>query len=217
MKFFVIIKENSERLPNKNFLQLNGSPLYEHLLAELKGQKVYVDTDSDEVFDNLLLSEIECYRRKKHFVELENDSSFGVSPVLLMVENFLDNYVKDDNEIIVTPHVTSPFIKLSTILDASKMLKSGYDSVQACTEHNEFTYFQGHPVNFNHDVVQKTQDLEPIIMGNGAFFIFTKKTFKKYKNRAGEKPYFYPLAFPEGIEIDNKQDFELAKAVTHVK
>ena len=217
MKFFVIIKENSERLPNKNFLQLNGSPLYWHLLSELKGQEVYVDTDSEEVYNNLLLSEVECYRRKKQFVELENDSSFGVSPVLLMVENFLDNYVEDENEIIVTPHVTSPFIKLSTILDASKMLKSGYDSVQACTEHHEFTYFQGHPVNFNHDVVQKTQDLEPIIMGNGAFFIFTKKTFKKYKNRAGEKPYFYPLAFPEGIEIDNKQDFELAKAVTHVK
>ena len=65
--------------------------------------------------------------------------------------------------------------------------------------------------------MQKTQDLEPIIMGNGAFFIFTKKMFKKFKNRTGEKPYFYPLAFPECIEIDNKEDFELAKAVIHVQ
>jgi CMP-N-acetylneuraminic acid synthetase len=130
-----------------------------------------------------------------------------------MVEIFLDTYVEDDNEIIVTPHVTSPFIKLSTILDASKMLEHGYDSVQACTELQEFTYFRGKPVNFNHDVVQKTQDLEPVIMGNGAFFIFTKKTFKKYKNRTGENPYFYPLTFPESLEIDNKGDWELATRV----
>ena len=60
-------------------------------------------------------------------------------------------------------------------------------------------------------VVQKTQDLTPIIMGNGAFFIFTKKTFKKYKNRVGGNPYFYPLDFKEAIEIDNEEDFELAE------
>jgi len=217
MKFFVIIKEKSDRLPNKNFLPLNNILLYEHLLTELNGQEVYVDTDSQEILDKLSDTDIICYKRNNKFIELENDSSFSVSPVLLMVENFLDTYVKDDNEIIVTPHVTSPFIKLSTIIDASKMLQSGYDSVQACTEHQEFTYFRGKPVNFNHDVVQKTQDLEPVIMGNGAFFIFTKKTFKKYKNRSGENPYFYPLTFPEGIEIDNKEDFELAKLITYVK
>ena len=213
MKFFVIIKEKSERLPNKNFLLLKNIPLYQHLLAELNGQEVYVDTDSQEIYENLTNSNVTCYKRDQRFVELENDGNFGVSPVLLMVENFLDTYVEDDNEIIVTPHVTSPFIRLSTIKDASKKLKSGYDSVQACTEHQEFTYFHGKPVNFNHDVVQKTQDLEPVIMGNGAFFIFTKKTFKKYKNRTGENPYFYPLTFPESLEIDNKGDWELATRV----
>lgn len=217
MKFFVIIKEKSERLPNKNFLLLKNIPLYQHLLAELNGQEVYVDTDSQEIYDNLSDSNVTCYKRDQRFVELENDRGFGVSPVLLMVENFLDTYVEDDNEIIVTPHVTSPFIRLSTIKDASRMLDSGYDSVQACTKHHEFTYFKGNPVNFDHDVVQKTQDLEPVVMGNGAFFIFTKKMFKKFKNRAGNNPYFYPLNFPESIEIDNKEDFELAKAVAYVK
>ena len=53
MKFFVIIKEKSERLPNKNFLLLKNMPLYNHLLAELNGQEVYVDTDSQEIYDNL--------------------------------------------------------------------------------------------------------------------------------------------------------------------
>jgi len=132
---------------------------------------------------------------------------------LLMTENFLDKYVNDDSEIIVTPFVTSPFIKLSTILDAVNHLNKGYDTIQACTEHQEFTYFDGKPINFDENIVQKTQDLKPIVMGNGAFFIFTKKTFKENNNRTGKNPYFYPLTVPESIEIDNAEDWYLAKRV----
>ena len=212
MKFFIIIKEKSERLADKNFLELGDKPLFKHLLDELGDQEVYIDTDSYILHDNLKNSDVTCYLRDEKFVELENDGDFKVSPVLLMIENFLDKYVEDDNEIIVTPHVTSPFIKLNTILDASLYLDV-YDSVQACTEHKEFSYFNGQPVNFNPDVVQKTQDLEPIVMGNGAFFIFTKKTFKENNNRVGKNPYFYPITFPESVEIDDKEDWELAKRV----
>ena len=212
MKFFIIIKEKSERLADKNFLELGDKPLFKHLLDELGDQEVYIDTDSYILHDNLKNSDVTCYLRDEKFVELENDGDFKVSPVLLMIENFLDKYVEDENEIIVTPHVTSPFIKLNTILDASSYLDV-YDSVQACTEHKEFSYFKGQPVNFNPDVVQKTQDLEPIVMGNGAFFIFTKKTFKENNNRVGKNPYFYPITFPESVEIDDKEDWELAKRV----
>ena len=213
MKFFIIIKEHSERVPNKNFLDLAGKPLYKHLLDELKGEDVFIDTDSEKLIEILNGSEITCYKRSKECVDLEVDSSFKVSPALIMINNFLDKYVTDENEIIVTPHVTSPFIKQSTIRDAAKKLDEGYDSVLACTEHHEFTYFKGKPVNFNPDVVQKTQDLEPVVMGNGAFFIFTKKLFKKYNNRTGKNPCFYPITFPESIEIDYESDFELARRV----
>jgi CMP-N-acetylneuraminic acid synthetase len=50
-------------------------------------------------------------------------------------------------------------------------------------------------------------------MGNGAFFIFTKKTFKENNNRVGKKPFLYPISFPEYIEIDNYEDLLLASAV----
>ena len=212
MKFFIIIKEKSERLKDKNFLDLGGKPLFKHLLDELQGQNVFVDTDSDMIFNDLKNRDVTCYKRNQEFVNLETDGDFKVSPVLLMIENFLDKYVTDENEVIVTPHVTSPFIKLSTIRDAATYLDV-FDSVQACTEHKEFTYFKGKPVNFNPAVVQKTQDLEPVLMGNGAFFIFTKKTFKENNNRTGKNPHFYPIGFPESVEIDNKEDWKLAKRV----
>tara|TARA_R100000734_G_C3311210_1_gene102023 strand:- start:1 stop:654 length:654 start_codon:yes stop_codon:yes gene_type:complete len=213
MKFFIIIKHDSERLPSKNFLVLGNKPLYKHLLDELEGQDVYVDTDSVPLHESLKESSVTCYMRDRRFVDLETDSDYEVSPVLLMINNFLDKYVEDENEIIVTPHVTSPFIKLSTIIDASGYLRQGYDTVQACTLHKEFTYFDGKPVNFDENVVQKTQDLKPVVMGNGAFFIFTKKTFKENNNRTGKNPYFYPLNTIEGIEIDDEDDWNLATRV----
>lgn len=212
MKFFIIIKEHSERVPNKNFLELGNLPLWKHLVFELKDENVFIDTDSLNVIeDSKELSWVSAYSRKQEHIDLEVSNNFKVSPVLMMIERFLDEHVVDENEIIITPHVTSPFIKLETILEASKKLKEGYDSVQACVEHKEFAYFESSPINFNPNVVQKTQNLKPIVMGNGAFFIFTKKTFKENKNRAGKKPYFFPLNFKESIEIDNAEDFNIAK------
>ena len=60
MKFFIIIKEHSERVTSKNFLDLGGKPLYKHLLDELKGEDVFIDTDSEALYENLKSSEITC-------------------------------------------------------------------------------------------------------------------------------------------------------------
>lgn len=212
MKHFIIIKEHSSRVERKNFQTVAGLPLWKNLVYQLYGEDVYIDTDSASVYHEAKDFEwLTCYGRLSRHIELEDDENFSVSPALLMIERFLDTYVEDENEVIVTPHVTSPFIKLSTIKKAAQKLEEGYDSVQACTEHQEFAYFEGEPINFNPDVVQKTQDLKPIYLGNGAFFIFTKKTFKQNKNRTGKNPFFYPLSLPESIEIDTWEDLELAR------
>ena len=213
MKFFIIIKKDSKRVPNKNIKPLGSMPLWKHLITELINEEVYIDTDSELLLDEFKnYSYIKAYPRSQKFIDYENESSTKLSPALMMIENFLDQYVTDENEIIVTSHVTSPFIKIETIKKAALKLKEGYDSVQACVNHQEFCYFKDRPVNFNPDVVQKTQDLKPVQLGNGAFFIFTKKTFKSQKNRTGQNPYFYPIEYPESIEIDNLEDLEVAEA-----
>ena len=211
MKHFIIIKDQSERVHRKNFKKLNGKPLWEHLVEGLAGEQVYIDTDSPEILEQSnKFPYVTAYARNQTHINLEYDENFVVSPVLLMIDRFLNECVSDENEIIVTPHVTSPFLSVDTIKLAAKKLEEGYDSVQACTEHKEFAYYKGQPVNFDPHVVQKTQNLEPIILGNGAFFIFTKKTFKENNNRTGNNPYFYPLSFKESIEIDTYEDFEIA-------
>ena len=69
------------------------------------------------------------------------------------------------------------------------------------------------PVNFSPKVVTKTQNLNPIIQSNGAFFIFKKKPFLKYNNRIGKKPYYYEINFPESVEIDTQEDLKLARMI----
>jgi CMP-N-acetylneuraminic acid synthetase len=217
MIFFIIIKKKSQRIKNKNFIKLGSKELWKHLVSELKGQKVFIDTDSDKIIKECsrYYPWVFVYPRKKEHVEFEERKT--ISPALLMIDNFLKKHVKSNKEIIVTTHVTSPFIKLSTIKKAVKKLKK-YDSVAAVTKYYNFAWLKNKknkliPINFNPEEVNKTQNLNPIVMSNGAFFIFRKKTFIKYKNRIGKNPFYYELNFPESIEIDDKEDLYLARNI----
>ena len=221
MKIFTYIKHSSERVKNKSFRKLGSLELWKHLLYELKDYEVYVDTDSKiirkECFDDINLRHVYGYPRKFQYVEMEKDSSVAHSPSLLMVENFLNSYVTDDNEVIVLTHVTSPFLKKETILDAVKYLDKGYDFVHSVFSVQDFAWYKGKPLNFDPHIVQKTQNLNKLVFSCGAFFIFTKKSFKEHQNRISVKSpelnHYYPLSKIESIEIDTEQDFELALLV----
>jgi N-acylneuraminate cytidylyltransferase len=214
MLFFIIIKHNSERINGKNFKKLGNYKLWEHLILNLKGCKIFIDTDSPTIINscNKFYPWVKAYKREKKFIVQENKKDS--SPTLNMIKNFLRKHVKDNNEIIVTTHVTSPFLKLDTIRKAVKKLKN-FDSVHSVTKDYNFAWIEKNnklvPINFNPKVTTKTQNLNPIVQSNGAFFIFKKKTFMKYNNRIGKKPYFYELSFPESVEIDNNEDLNLAR------
>ena len=134
-----------------------------------------------------------------------------------MIKNFLIKYVKKNDDVVVTTHVTSPFIKLQTIQKAAKKLNH-YDSVAAVTKDYNFAWLENKkkkliPLNFNPKKISKTQNLNPIIQSNGAFFIFKKKTFMKYNNRIGKNPFYSEINFPESLEIDVDGDLRLARTI----
>lgn len=216
MKFFIIIKHKSERIKRKSFLKIGKYPLWEHFLRKFKSNdEVFIDTDSSEIYikGKKKFKNFVFYKRDKKFIEFENRGE--KSPVLLMIKNFLLTYVKNDDDIIVTTHITSPFIKRSQFIEASKKIKK-YEFVHSVTSHNEFAWVRKNnyikKINFG-KVVKKTQNLDPILFSNGAFFIFKKKNFLKYNNRLGKKNYFYDLDFPESLELDNNKDVNLMRAI----
>ncbi len=217
MIFFIIIKHNSQRIKNKNFKKIGKLELWKHLITTLKGEKVFIDTDSPKIIKSCIKSFpwVKAYSRNKEFIKLEKTKK--ASPTLQMIKNFLSKYVNNPNEVIVTTHVTSPFLKLKTIKKAVKKLRN-FDSVAAVTKDYNFAWLENKkkklvPINFDPKVVVKTQNLNPIVQSNGAFFIFKKKTFMKYNNRLGKKPYYFEMNFPESIEIDMKEDLDLARRI----
>lgn len=218
MKIFINIKHNSERVPLKNFRDFGGVSLYKHTLYKLKDFQVFVDTDSQQIID-----EVQSDEQCKHVVAYKrlDEHTTSKNPGIDMTKRFLTEYVQDENEPIVVVHVTSPFLNIETIKYAAHKLDM-YDSVATVNIIHNFllrkSYFDGKevkfiPLNFDMRHIPRTQDLEPIYELNHSLFAFTKKSLFKYDNRLGANPYFIETKFPENLDIDWEHDFKLALAV----
>ena len=59
--------------------------------------------------------------------------------------------------------------------------------------------------------MQRTQDLSPIFVSKGAFFIAKAGDILNQKKRLPEPLIFFPLNHVEGVEIDNFDDLEFAR------
>jgi CMP-N-acetylneuraminic acid synthetase len=112
-------------------------------------------------------------------------------------------------------HVTQPFTKAISIESAlAKVLNEGYDSAFSAVKIQDYCWYNGNPLNYNIKDMPRTQDLEPIYMETGAFFIFRKEVFVKYHQRIGNKPFMYFVDSFEAIDIDTLEDFKFAKAAS---
>ena len=66
-------------------------------------------------------------------------------------------------------------------------------------------------VNFSTDRVQRTQDISPILVSKGAFFIAKAGDILDQRKRLPQPVLFYPLDHTQSIEIDNFNDLEFAR------
>tara|TARA_B100001057_G_scaffold428096_1_gene453305 strand:+ start:27121 stop:27795 length:675 start_codon:yes stop_codon:yes gene_type:complete len=216
-KIFITIKENSQRVKKKNFIRFkNNTPLFKVLIYKLNKFKIYIDTDSKKIMKSVnndkLIKNTTVYLREKKFIKMEND---GKSPGPYMIENFLKKFVQDQNEPIIHAHVTSPFLRQKTLMDAIQFMSKGYDSVTSCNKIRKIAFLKDKkfkPINFKFENQHvRTQNLNPIYVLNSAFFIFRKKFFMKKLNRISKNNYFYQLKFPEYIDIDEKEDVIISR------
>ena len=70
------------------------------------------------------------------------------------------------------------------------------------------------PVNFFTDRVQRTQDLSPILVSKGAFFIARAGDILDQRNRLPEPLLFFPLDHMQAVEIDNFEDLKFARLLS---
>lgn len=218
MKIFTIIKEESKRIPEKNFKNINDYPLWWHLLSELDGLDVTVNTDSQKFLKTLQtynLKSIKVIKRKQKHIDWENNENIDSSPVEDMLFDFCETV--DKSEIVVLTHITSPFLKKETIFSAVEMLENNHTakSIHSVQQVQDFVWIKKDseliPVNFFTDRVQRTQDLPPILVSKGAFFIAKAGDILDQRRRLPEPLIFFPLNHTQSVEIDNFDDLEFAK------
>ena len=221
MRLFTIVKKNSSRVKSKNFQIISDDiPLWKWTVNRLVSDKykTYVNSDSDLVLNEIKeLNNVEGIERNKRHILWEQNSEKLGSPVESMLIEFCEREEILPTEKICIFHVTSPFITLSEIEKASEYLDRGYDSVQSVKRIQDFTFMLEDekviPINYDPSRVQRTQDIPPVFMSLGAFFISTKAKILEEKKRLPGKVFNYELDSVSSIEIDYPDDLQLTRYV----
>lgn len=118
-------------------------------------------------------------------------------------------------DIYVLTHVTQPFTQPNSIRDAlNKVISKDYDSAFSAIEIQDYCWYKGKPLNYDMKDIVTTQNLEPVYMETGAFYIFTREVFEKYHQRIGVKPYIKIISQIEAIDVDTMEDYQMAQIVT---
>ena len=205
MIIFIPIKNESQRVPNKNFRIFNQKALYQHTLSKFSQHRVFVDTDSDRV-----LQEVE---NMEHVTAFRRDNSLCGHEVSVcdLIKSFIARYKIE--EPICQIHVTNPFLKERTLVDAYSFMDN-HDSVVSCNRYNSRFWRKENygfcPVNHNPLKLQQTQDLPDLFEENSCFYIFNPSVIKNSGNRIGLNPFFYEIEYPQNLDIDTESDWNIA-------
>ncbi|MGN0367081.1 MAG: cytidylyltransferase domain-containing protein [Suilimivivens sp.] len=204
---FIPIKLNNQRLPGKNLLLLNDRPTCEYIfdtineVSTIDEKYVYC---SDESIKPYIPEGLTFLKRDPCL------DGFQVKGL-----EIIDRFVQDvDADIYVLTHVTQPFTKPESIKKAlDKVISGEYDSAFSAVVLQDYMWMNGKPLNYNIKDIPRSQDIEPIYMETGAFFIFRKEVYTKLRQRIGNKPYIHVIDQFEAVDIDTAEDFTFAEVV----
>ena len=204
---FIPIKLNNQRLPGKNTLPLGKKPMCEYIfdtVSKVRGIDERYVYCSDEKIKGYMPDDLIFLQRDSYL------DGFQVKG-LEIIEYFLRDVQAD---IYVLTHVTQPFTKPESMEEALQKVVSGeYDSAFSAREIQDYCWYQGKPFNYDMQDIVTTQNLEPIYMETGAFYIFTREVFENYHQRIGKNPYIKVIDQIEAVDIDTASDYEFARAV----
>lgn len=206
------LRGGSKSIPYKNIKDIAGKPLCFWTLKAAIGSKyideVWVSTE-DMKIKNVVLSlglpKVKVIDRPKEFAE---DASSTESVMLHFAEHV-------DFDILNLVQATSPFTT-SKDLDSAieKFVNEKYDSLLTGVLYKKFFWTpDGKPLNYDYLKRPRRQDFEGVVHENGAFYLTTKKTFLKYKNRLGGRIGIFLMPEDRAIDIDEPPDWPIAEKI----
>ncbi|MCD7889648.1 MAG: acylneuraminate cytidylyltransferase [Oscillospiraceae bacterium] len=205
------IKLNNERLPGKNTKMLGDKPLLQYELDSLKATGLLDSINvycSDEAVIPYLPDGVNFIKRPE-YLDLPT-SNFS---------QIFDNFMKTvDADIYVYAHATAPYITVDTMRQCIEAVVSGeYDSAFCASKIQDYLWQNGEPLNFDATNVPRSQNIKPIYRETSGVYAFTKEAYQKCHRRIGLKPFVKEVSFKEAVDINNPEDFALAKALLNIE
>jgi CMP-N-acetylneuraminic acid synthetase len=171
------MRHKSERVPDKNFRDVAGKPLYAHIIETLLDCKsisdIVVDTDSSVIKSGLSTS----YPSVRVIDRPENLRDGGIS----MNEVLFYDVSQVSAAYYIQTHSTNPLLRSETIEEAIDTFMQGmskFDSLFSVTKvQTRFWKKDGTPINHEPDSLLRTQDLPPMFEENSCIYIFERESF----------------------------------------
>ena len=211
------MKENSERIPRKNYRKLGGQPLFYYVADTLKEsdifEKLVINTDSP------IIAEMAIKRYKDWVTIHERPKELCGDFVSMYKVNEYDISKLGKEHHYLQTHSTNPFLQVNTIKEAvniyQSIIKSGkFDSLFSVNVFKTRFYDQKlKPINHDPTKLVRTQDLEVLYEENSNLYLFGYNSFFSTKNRLGERPYPFPMDSDriESLDIDDPKDWDFAE------
>lgn len=211
------MKENSERVPQKNYKLLSGRPFFFYIADTLKESNLFtnlvINTDSQRIMD---LAK-ERYDGWVYVILRPENLRGDHVPMNAIIAHDI-NAIGCDNDFMQT-HSTNPFLRMETIRLAAKMYQEGtasgvFDSLFSVNKIRTRLYDKNlKAINHNPSVLGRTQDLDVIYEENSNFYFFSGYSFLRNNHRIGHNPQVYPMdrSSIESLDVDDIADWEFAE------
>lgn len=207
---FIPIKENSERVPGKNFRVLNGKKLYMHMCENVIQSNVfddiYIDTNSEEVKQYAMSQNIKIIDRLE---QLAQNTANG-NDLIVYHEKLYPEY-----DYYFQVFATAPFLQPDSIKSCYEGLLSSelYDSCFTATKNHGFYWLNNSPINYRPGILPRSQDMLPMIEETTGLYGISKESIVKYRCRIGRNPYIHVVNKFEAIDINTEDDFKIAEYI----
>lgn len=214
------MKAHSQRVPNKNFRDFNGKPLFRWILETLLSisdiSEVIINTDARFILAQHGLVDSGRVRIRDRRPKLCGD--------LVSMNRVLEDDVNNvPADVYIMTHTTNPLLSAHTIKSALQRFEQAQrlGNVDSLFSVNKFQsrFYRQDGTSVNHDPMNlvRTQDLTPWFEENSHLYIFTGESFARTNARIGERPILFETPKLESIDIDDQPDWDLALAVAQSK
>jgi len=172
------VRQGSQRLARKNYLQINGKAIYELAIEKAISvelfDKIVLNTDDPSLQSVVSKYGIDFYLREPELASSEATSEMVV----------LDFFKKYDCDRVFWLNTVSPLQTLEDIKNFfHTTINSNCSSSVAVSKHQVHANFETLPLNYNwNENFAKTQDMSPVICFNYSMMSWSKNEITTLQN-----------------------------------